>query len=146
MSERRTTRLPVAPVQRILDTVVLVSFVDPKHPLHHTGKKHVESLATEPDVFLPSTSILELDLVFKGAEFKFQQRKEIFALLRQVIPDEKVLPLTLPVMDKAIELDNKARWTSHYFDVLIAAYAMTYSAKILTTDKMIPTLGVHVGW
>jgi hypothetical protein len=86
MSERRAIQLPVAPVQRILDTMVLVSFVDPKHPLHPAGKKHVESLVTEPDVFLPSTSLIELDLVFKGAEFKFQQRKEIFALLKQVIP------------------------------------------------------------
>ncbi|HYB04336.1 MAG TPA: PIN domain-containing protein [Nitrososphaerales archaeon] len=146
MNERQTTRLPVAPVQRILDTVVLVSFVDSRHPLHQAGKKHVESLATEPDVFLPSTAIIELDLVFKGARFKYQQRREIYELLRQVIPDEKVLPLTLSVMKKAIELEKKARWTSHYFDVLIAAYASTYSAKILTTDKMIPTLGVPVEW
>jgi predicted nucleic acid-binding protein len=107
MSERQATRRPIAPVQRILDTVVLVSFVDPKHPLHKGGKKYVESLATEPDVFLPSISIIELDFVFKAAEFKFQQRKEIFAILRQVIPDEKVLPLTLSVMEKAMSWITK---------------------------------------
>jgi len=146
MTERQSGQLPVSPVKRILDTVVLVAFVDPKHPLHEAGRKHVESLAKEPGVFLPSTSIIELDLVFKGAEFKPSQRKEIFVLLRQVIPDQKILPLTLSVMEKAIEMESKAKWTSHYFDVIIAAYAMNYSAKILTTDKMIPTLGVQVEW
>ena len=120
--------------------------MDPKHPMHDKGKKLVESLATEPDVYLPTTSIIELDLVLKGAEFKFRQRKEIFGLLKQVIPDQKVLLLSLSVIEKAVELDNKAKWASHYFDVIIAAFAMNYSAKILTTDKMIPTLGVEVDW
>ncbi|MFI5421921.1 MAG: hypothetical protein ACHQ1H_13210, partial [Nitrososphaerales archaeon] len=60
-------------VQTILDTVGLVAFVDPRHVLHLDGKKHVEALTTEPDVFVPSTSIIELDLVLKGAEFKFRQ-------------------------------------------------------------------------
>ena len=57
-----------------------------------------------------------------------------------------MLPLTLSVMNRAIELDNKAKWLSHYFDVIIAVYAITYSAKILTTDKMLPTLGVDIEW
>ncbi len=134
-------------VQRILDTVALVAFVDPKHPLHQRGKKHVESLGAETGgVFVPSTSIVELDLVFKGAEFRSEQRSEIFGLLRRVIPDQKILPLTLAIMEKAIELDSRAKWTSHYFDVILAAYAISYSAKIVTTDKMIPTLGVRVEW
>ncbi len=89
---------------------------------------------------------MELDLVFKGAEFRSGQRSEIFGLLRRVIPDQKILPLTLTVMEKAIELDSRAKWTSHYFDVILAAYAISYSAKIVTTDKMIPTLGVRVEW
>ena len=146
MSERLTGPLPISKVQRILDTVALVTFVDPKHPLHQAGKKHVESLGTEAGVFVPSTSIIELDLVFKGAEFRFQQRREIFGLLSQVIPEHKILPLTLSVMEKAIELDTTAKWASHYFDVIMAAYAISYSAKIVTTDKMIPTLGVRVEW
>ena len=146
MTERQTGRLLESPIRRILDTVVLVAFVEPKHLLHQVGKKYIEALTTEPDVFLPSTSLIELDLVFKSEELNFRQRKEIFGLLSQVIPDQKILPLTSPVMETAILLDNQAKWTSHYFDVIIAAYALHYSAKILTTDKMIPALGVNVEW
>lgn len=143
MTESETKSLRV---HKMLDTVALVAFVDPKHPLHTTAKKHVESLTTEPEVFLPSTVLLELDLVLKGTEFKPHQRKEIFELLRKVIPENKILPLTMEVMKKAIDLDSKARWTSHYFDAIIAAYAANHSATILTSDRMIPTLGVPVEW
>jgi predicted nucleic acid-binding protein len=133
-------------VRKVVDTVALVAFVDTKHPMHATAKKHVESLSSESDVFLPSTSLLELDLVLKGSEFKLEQRKDIFGLLAQVIPDQKILPLTTRVIEKAVDLDKKARWTSHYFDAIIAAYAINHSATIVTTDRMIPPLGVTTEW
>lgn len=58
--------------------------------------------------------------------------------------DWENFPLTLLVMEKAIELDTRAKWVSHYFGVIMAAYAIIYSAKIVTIDKMLLTLGAHV--
>ena len=81
-----TDGIKTSQAQKILDAVALVAFVDPLHPLHDAGKKYLSSLITDAGVFIPSTSIIELDLVLKGAEFKFRERKEIFDLLIQVIP------------------------------------------------------------
>ena len=147
MTERLTGPLPMSQVQRILDTVALVGFLWIQSIRFTRRARSTSNLSEQkPVLYVPSTSIVEVDLVFKGAEFRFQQRKEIFGLLSQVIPEQKILPLTLSVMEKAIELDTKAKWASHYFDVIMAAYAISYSAKIVTTDKMIPTLGVRVEW
>jgi len=131
---------------KILDTVALVSYIEPNDPFHEDGKKHVRSVTTTDEVFVPSVALLELDIILKSRGFSYDERKRIFELLSAPIPSEKVLRLTTSILKRAVELDRVASWRRHYFDVLIASLAREYAADVVTTDIRMSKLGVNISW
>jgi predicted nucleic acid-binding protein len=131
---------------RILDTVALVSFIEQEHPLHARSEEHIKQITTTEEVYVPSVTLQELDLVMKGRGFTFEERQQIFAELLKVIPVEKVLRSSPSLHRKAAEFDKIATWNTHYFDVLVAAFAFEYKAEIITTDTKIGSLGVTTTW
>lgn len=131
---------------RILDTVALVSFLDGSHPLHSEAVKHVRAVTEDDETFIPSTVLIELDVVMKNNQFSFTERRASFEELAKVLPRDKILSTSAQVQRKAIEFDGIARWKSHYFDCMVAAFASENGAVVVTTDLQIPSLGVVTVW
>ena len=131
---------------KILDTVALIAFSRPSDRLHEAGKKHIKAVTNTDETFVPSAVLLELDTVLKSRNFSYDERKEIFETLAPVIPNDKVLRLTPPILKRAAELDSVASWRDHYFDVIIVATALEHAAEVVTTDSKMSSLGVTVSW
>ncbi len=131
---------------KLLDTVALVAYTEPSNPLHTRAITHVRSITSSNDVFVPSVALVELDFVMKKRGFNYHDRETIFELLSTPIPSAKIVKLTPDALKRAAVLDGVAGWASHYFDVMMVAMAEMYTAELITTDHMIPTLGIPTSW
>ena len=85
---------------KIVDTVVLISSLDPEHPLYTSALKHLQSLILSEEVYIPSAVLLECDLVLKGEGFSKEERTAIFEKLTRIIPENKILPIAVNVLKK----------------------------------------------
>lgn len=127
---------------KILDTVVLISSLDPDHPLYRDALKHLESVILLDDVFVPSVVVLECDLVLKGEGFSNEERSKIFEKLTRIIPENKILPILINVIKKTADIVNEKT----YFDALIASTAFKYNADIISTDPIFSKQGINTIW
>jgi len=127
---------------KIIDTVVLIASFDPQHPLYGTAVKHLQSVVLSDDVYVPSTILLECDLVLKGRGFSQEERSTIFEKLANIIPEDKVLPLVVEILKKAVEMEHETT----YFDALVAATALKQKADIISTDHIFPKQGITTIW
>lgn len=127
---------------KIIDTVVLISSLDPEDPLHEKGFKHLRSLILSEEVYVPSVVLVECDLVLKTKEFSNEERSRIFKKLARLIPENKILPIPVTVLKKTIDLENH----KEYFDALVASTALKYKADIISTDPIFSEQGITTIW
>jgi len=97
------------------------------------------------DILIPSATLMELDLEFKTHRFTDPQRQEIHSKFARLFPSDVILPISPSVLKKAAELSQKAKWRGAYFDTLIVATGLEYSAEsAITTDRRFVMLGLGV--
>ena len=127
---------------KIIDTVVLIASFDPQHPLYGTAVKHFQSVILSDDVHVPAVVLLECDLVLKGKGFSKEERSTIFEKLANIIPENKILPLVVDILKKAVDMEDEKT----YFDAFVAATALKYKADIISTDHIFPKQGITTIW
>ena len=128
---------------RIIDTVVLIAFVDQNDPRHEKAGKYILDISAESDVFVPSATLLEFDLELKTHGVSDADRERVHSRLGRLIPQNRVLPSTPAVLGRAAQLARKARWRGAYFDTMIVATGLESGAvSALTTDHRFPKLGL----
>jgi predicted nucleic acid-binding protein len=127
---------------KIIDTVVLISSLDPEHPLYRDAIKHLQSVIFSEEIYVPSVVLIECDLVLKAKGFSKEERSIIFERLTQLIPENRILPITINVLKRIADLENEKR----YFDALIASTALEHNADIISTDHVFPKEGITTLW
>ncbi len=129
---------------KIIDTVVLVAYVNPLDPRCEKATRHITSISEIEEIFVPSATLLEFDLELKAHEVSDEERESVHSRLLRLIPSENILPITPAILKRAARLSPKARWRGAYFDTLIVATGLEYNARLaLTTDHRFPKLGLE---
>ena len=129
---------------QILDTVVLIAALNRNDPLYKRATEHVVNIGLRRDTFVPSATLLELDLELKAHGRNLAGRLEDHSRLQRLIPGSTVLPITPGVLTRATELCmTAATWRASYFDTLIAATGLEFGAdSAITTDRKFAKLGI----
>lgn len=117
---------------RLLDTVVFVGALNPLDQHHRAATRHLASLISDPDVFVPTSTLLELDLLFKARGYTTEERYQTWLELTPKIPAEKTTVQTATSFAVASELESEGM---DYFDALLTARSLELGAKIVTDDK-----------
>ena len=125
----------------LLDTMVLIASLDPKHPLHRRALHHLTRVSSE-EAYVPSPAILEMDLELKSHGFSKDERREASTSLLGYVGQEKILPLTFEAVGQAVDLEE----VSGYFDALIGSMAKLRGAIILSKDRAFLDMGVKIEW
>ncbi|MHA1596392.1 MAG: type II toxin-antitoxin system VapC family toxin, partial [Candidatus Asgardarchaeia archaeon] len=110
---------------RIIDTMVIIASLNPSHKLYKKAYKHLQSVLLEDDVWVPSFVLLEFDLTLKSKNFSEEERSRFFEKLDQIIPKNKILPVTPRILKRAAYMKDNVE----YFDSLIASIALEYGAE-----------------
>jgi predicted nucleic acid-binding protein len=113
---------------QVLDTVVLIAYLDRKDPRNSKACKYVLDIELKRDIFVPSVTILEFDLELKSHGVLDEARAALHTRLARVIPRIRVLPLVPSVVARATELKKGATWRGSYFDTMIAATGLEFGA------------------
>ncbi|MHA1605111.1 MAG: type II toxin-antitoxin system VapC family toxin [Candidatus Freyarchaeota archaeon] len=127
---------------RIIDTMVIIPCLDQNHPLYRDAVKHLASVSYSKDVYVPSAVLLECDLVMKNRGIPKKDRTALFEKLSLIIPKDKILPITVTILRKTIELEENRK----YFDAIIASTALEYDAEIVSKDKFFQKHGIKIVW
>lgn len=128
---------------QIIDTVVLLAYLDEKDPRSQRATEHVFDIGLGTDVFIPSATMHELDLEIKAHRMRYGERADIYSRLARLLPQDRILPSTPSVLLRASELSKVATWRSPYFDTIIAATGLEYGAdSVITTDRKFSKLGI----
>ena len=129
---------------QIADTALLAAFRDKTDPRYRKANEYVVDISLKRDIFVPSATLLEFDLVLKAHGYGDEARADIHSTLSRLIPRSRVLPLTPDVLRRAAELSRVATWRDSYFDVMIAATGLEFGAdSAITTDRKFAKLGIE---
>lgn len=127
---------------QLADTIVLVGSLNTASAYHSRASKYLNLIATDQETFVPAVNLIELDLVMKGRNYTFDQRRDAFDLLSDFIPESKIVPNSTTSLKIAAGLEKDGM---SYFDSLISAIAVEKEATVLTTDDMISKVA-RVKW
>jgi predicted nucleic-acid-binding protein len=115
---------------RIIDTVVLLAYLDKEDPRHDKAVDYIFDIGLRQDIFVPSVTLLELDLELKAHRVPYETRDSAHSRMARLIPQTK--------------LSRLATWRSSYFDTLIAATGLEFGAEsAITTDRNFSKLGIE---
>ncbi|MDG6926248.1 MAG: PIN domain-containing protein [Nitrososphaerota archaeon] len=128
---------------RLLDTVALIAYLNPKDREHKRSKEYFEELNLEDsDIFIPNTSLIEADLLMKIRGYDFSEREVSWRALESRVPEAHLLTNSISSIYSALEFQEKGL---DYFDSLITSLARETDSPIITTDKVIGTF-VQAEW
>lgn len=128
---------------QIVDTIVLLAYLDRNDPRHAKAVEYVFDLGLRADLFIPSATMHELDLEIKAHRVRYGERTYTYSRLARLLPQDKILPSTPSALLRASQLSKVATWRSPYFDTLIAATGLEYGAdSVITTDRKFAKLGL----
>jgi len=126
---------------RLLDTVVFVSALNPAESHHKAAVAHLKSLRSVPDVYVPTSTLTELDIVLRNNEYS---RNEIYETRQALAPFiGRKLMATTPTAHQMAAMLRLGGMT--YFDSLITALAQERKAIVITRDLEI-TKRVETEW
>jgi len=74
---------------RILDTVVLMAYLDEKDPRNQKATEYILDIELKPDIFVPSATLLEFDLGLKSHGVLAEPRAALHSKLSRVIPQDQ---------------------------------------------------------
>lgn len=127
---------------KLIDTVVIIGFLNQKDRLHAKSTEHMQRISTGDETFVPTSSFIEADLVMRLRGYTDSERNDSWRALEGEVPAEKVVPNTAPSIRYAVELQKKGMG---YFDSLVASLAKETGSTVITTDKKIGE-EVEVEW
>jgi predicted nucleic-acid-binding protein len=128
---------------RLIDTVVLVGYLNPKDREHKRSRDHITNITTEgSDLFVPNTTLLETDLVMKIREYTHSEREVSWCALESKVPTSRVLQNSVSSIYSALRYQEQGL---DYFDSLITSLARETNSTVITTDKRIGTI-VDTEW
>ncbi len=128
---------------RILDTVVLIAYLDEKDPRNQKATEYILDIELKPDISIPSATLLEFDMELKTHGVLDEARAALHSKLARVIPRTRVLPLLPAVLARATALSKSATWRDSCFDTIIAATGLEFGAdSAVTTDRKFSKLGL----
>ena len=119
---------------KLLDTVVLVEALNADDKHHRKASTHLHSLIENPTVMVPSTTLIEFDLLMKARDYSQEERRQTWLELSPRLPKAKIAIPTPTSMGEACLLEREGMG---YFDALITALAVELRAEVITDDKAI---------
>jgi len=118
---------------KFLDTVVFVSALNPDERYHRTAIAHLKSLRTDQDVYVPTSTLTELDITLRINGYT---RSEIFETWQALAPMiGRKLTATTPTAHQMASMLRLGGM--QYFDSLITALAQERKAVVITRDPEI---------
>lgn len=115
---------------KLLDTMVLVSAMNPADKHHKNGMSHLRALQSNEKMLVPTSTLIEFDLVLRNSGYTETEIAETWTALAPLV-GQKVLRTTPSTHLAAAEMRSE-RLT--YFDSLIAALAKESQAVVVTRD------------
>jgi len=119
---------------RLIDTVVLVSSINPNDRLHLKSRNYLNAVTSDRQTFVPAPALIEFELELKSHKFDEKERITVFEDLAPFIPKNKVVAQSVTSMAHALTFYLAGM---SYFDSLIASMAKEANATVVTTDKAI---------
>lgn len=128
---------------RIIDTVVLLAFSNRDDSLNQKASGYVFEISIGQDILIPSAVLMEFDQELKTHGISDKDRERLHGKLKQLVPQDKILPLTPAILEHAARISPLAKWRGAYFDTLIVATGLESGASsALTTDHRFIKLGL----
>ncbi len=127
---------------RLLDTVAIVGYLNPGDKVHRRSVEHINSVASDADVFVPNLSVMEGDLVMKIRGYTHSEREISWRALESKIPSSKIVPNSISSVYSALKLQEEGM---DYYDSLISSLARETNSVVITTDKDIEAV-VETDW
>lgn len=119
---------------RLIDTVAIVGFLNPGDKTHKRSVEHMGRVASDGNVFVPDTSIIEADLVMKIKGYTYPDREISWRALENKIPSTKIVANSVLSIHSALRLQEDGM---DYFDSLISSLARETNSVVITTDRAI---------
>jgi predicted nucleic acid-binding protein len=119
---------------KLLDTVVLIGFLNPKDRAHQRSVGHLRKVSSEDVVLVPAVTLVEADLVMKLRGYTDSEREISWRALEGEVPSDKVVPNSAASILGAVALQRQGL---DYFDSLVASLAREMGAIVITTDRAI---------
>lgn len=120
----------------------MIGSLSPKDKLHLRSVERMRDISSASDVFVPTVSLMEADLILKTRGYTESERETSWQGLAGIIPEDKVIPSSPSSILAAIPLQ---RGGMDYFDSLLASLAKETGSTVVTTDKEIGRV-VDVEW
>jgi predicted nucleic-acid-binding protein len=127
---------------KLVDTVAIIGFLNPKDKLHQRSLEHLRRISSDAEVFVPAASLIETDLVLKVRGYSDSERETSWRALESQVPTDKVVPNSASSIQGAVELQKRGM---DYFDSLVASLAKETDSAVITTDKRIED-AVEIEW
>jgi predicted nucleic acid-binding protein len=113
--------------------MVLVSAMNPGNKDHKTGMAYLKGLRTSESIRIPTSSLIEFDLVMRNNGYTESESAETWIALAAFV-ERNFIATTLSAHWAAAGMRVKGLT---YFDSLIAALAKEMSATVITRDAEI---------
>lgn len=115
---------------KLLDTMVLVSAMNPANKYHKTGMSYLTTLQSAEETYVATSTLTEFDLVMRNSRYTESEIVETWAALAAML-GRRIAPTTPTSHMAAAELRSKGLT---YFDSLIVALAKETKAVVITRD------------
>jgi predicted nucleic-acid-binding protein len=127
---------------KLVDTVAIIGFLNPKDRVHARSVENLLRVSSEDDVFVPTVSLVEADLVMKLRGYDGTERQTSWRALEGEIPANKVITNSVSSIYYAVGLQEQGM---DYFDSLVASLARGTDSIVITTDRRIAEI-VKTEW
>lgn len=118
---------------KLLDTMVLVSAMNPADKYHKAGMAYLTRLQSAHQSYVPTSTLTEFDLVMRNNEYTEGEIAETWTAIAPLIGN-RVMATTPSAHVTATEMRLKGLT---YFDSLIVALAKETKAVVITRDAEI---------
>ncbi len=119
---------------KLVDTVVIIGFLNRKDRLHSRSSEHMERISEDDNIFVPVTSLIEADLLMKLSGYSDSERDTSWGEIESKIPNKRVLQNSTSSIRRAVDLQKNG---VDYFDSLVASLAKETGSTVITTDRRI---------
>ena len=128
---------------KLIDTVAIIGFLDPRDRLHKRSTEHLDGIAghSADGTLVPTSSLIETDLLLKIMGYTESER-EISWRAIEIKVANRIIANSVSSITGAVSLQKNGM---DYFDSLITSLARETGSKVITTDKSIARIG-QVEW
>jgi predicted nucleic acid-binding protein len=118
---------------KLLDTIILVSAMNPADKYHKTGMNYLVTLQSAEETYVPTSTLTEFDLVMRNSDYTESEIAETWTALVPLL-GRKIAATTPSAHLTAAKVRAEGLT---YFDSLIVALAKETKAVVITRDAEI---------